>query len=141
MQIKLEKIVKCQIHLFQVAPKGPRSCVTRAFLTTKNTKLQEATRIPSVYHPYTMPGSQPYTTVYLRIPAVYHPYTTVAPVYHRTPSVHDPYTTVYRPYTTLLRPPSPCLQGFQVLFFPKALRRVLPENPLNTDTSTLTLTH
>ena len=27
------------------------------------------------------------------------------------------------------------------LFFPKALRRVLPENPLNTDTSTLTLTH
>ena len=24
-------------------------------------------------------------------------------------------------------------------FFPKALRRVLPENPLNTDTSTLTL--
>ena len=25
--------------------------------------------------------------------------------------------------------------------FPKALRRVLPENPLNTDTSTLTLTH
>ena len=26
-------------------------------------------------------------------------------------------------------------------FFPKALRRVLPENPLNTDTSTLTLTH
>ena len=28
-----------------------------------------------------------------------------------------------------------------VIFFPKALRRVLPENPLNTDTSTLTLTH
>ena len=28
-----------------------------------------------------------------------------------------------------------------LLFFPKALRRVLPENPLNTDTSTLTLTH
>ena len=27
------------------------------------------------------------------------------------------------------------------LFFPKALRRVLPENPLNTDTSILTLTH
>ena len=27
------------------------------------------------------------------------------------------------------------------IFFPKALRRVLPENPLNTDTSTLTLTH
>ena len=26
-------------------------------------------------------------------------------------------------------------------FFPKALRRVLPENPLNTDTSTLTLIH
>ena len=26
-------------------------------------------------------------------------------------------------------------------FFPKALRRVLPENPLNTDTSTLTLRH
>ena len=26
-------------------------------------------------------------------------------------------------------------------FFPKALRRVLPENPLNTYTSTLTLTH
>ena len=26
-------------------------------------------------------------------------------------------------------------------FFPKALQRVLPENPLNTDTSTLTLTH
>ena len=26
-------------------------------------------------------------------------------------------------------------------FFPKALRRVLPENPLNTDTSTLTLAH
>ena len=25
--------------------------------------------------------------------------------------------------------------------FPKALRRVLPENPLNTDTSTLTLRH
>ena len=29
----------------------------------------------------------------------------------------------------------------RILFFPKALRRVLPENPLNTDTSTLTLTH
>ena len=28
-----------------------------------------------------------------------------------------------------------------VFFFPKALRRVLPENPLNTDTSTLTLRH
>ena len=27
------------------------------------------------------------------------------------------------------------------MFFPKALRRVLPENPLNTDTSTLTLRH
>ena len=27
------------------------------------------------------------------------------------------------------------------IFFPKALRRVLPENPLNTDTSTLTLRH
>ena len=26
-------------------------------------------------------------------------------------------------------------------FFPKALRRVFPENPLNTDTSTLTLRH
>ena len=30
---------------------------------------------------------------------------------------------------------------FRVKFFPKALRRVLPENPLNADTSTLTLTH
>ena len=29
----------------------------------------------------------------------------------------------------------------QRAFFPKALRRVLPENPLNTDTSTLTLRH
>ena len=27
------------------------------------------------------------------------------------------------------------------MFFPTALRRVLPENPLSTDTSTLTLTH
>ena len=27
------------------------------------------------------------------------------------------------------------------MFFPKALRRVLPENPLNTDISTLTLEH
>ena len=30
---------------------------------------------------------------------------------------------------------------FFFVFFPKALRRVLPENPLNTYTSTLTLTH
>ena len=36
-------------------------------------------------------------------------------------------------------------QGFSrnlyIPYFPKALRRVLPENPLNTDTSTLTLRH
>ena len=31
--------------------------------------------------------------------------------------------------------------SFFFVFFPKALRRVLPENPLNTYTSTLTLTH
>ena len=33
------------------------------------------------------------------------------------------------------------VSGPYMSFFPKALRRVLPENPLNTDTSTLTLTH
>ena len=34
-----------------------------------------------------------------------------------------------------------CFCWSDFVFFPKALRRVLPENPLNTDTSTLTLTH
>ena len=33
------------------------------------------------------------------------------------------------------------MESWRVSFFPKALRRVLPENLLNTDTSTLTLTH
>ena len=110
---------------------GPRVPRTRTFLTAKISKLQEATRIPpytvripsvyharipavyhripSVYQPYTMPGSQPYTTVY-------RPYTSRIPsVYHHGPRLH------YRPYTTRIphrpHPPSPCLQSFQVLFF------------------------
>ena len=33
------------------------------------------------------------------------------------------------------------MTGKAFYFFPKALRRVLPENPLNTDTSTRTLRH
>ena len=39
--------------------------------------------------------------------------------------------------TSYVKPSSSTLASL----FPKALRRVLPENPLNTDTSTLTLTH
>ena len=80
---------------------GPR--VTRAFLTAKISKLQEATRIP----PYTV-----------RIPSVYH--ARIPAVYHRIPSVFQPYTiripcqypsrippytvripAVYHPYTTM----------------------------------------
>ena len=36
--------------------------------------------------------------------------------------------------------PLPSIQHV-IIYFPKALRRVLPENPLNTETSTLTLRH
>ena len=71
---------------------GPH--VTRTVLTAKISKLQEATRIPSVYHARIPAGIRipchyiPPQTI--RIPSAYH--ARIPAIYHRIPSVYQPYT-------------------------------------------------